>query len=140
MSTEMGQRFVVLRDSGLSSGYHPNFDTAVGFRGQAMRDALYAPEMSDDLRPTPVTEIGRVWQEGMLFDHIPDAIVLVGEGGRIQGVNSQCTAMFGYDKGELLAQPIEILMPERFRRGHLRHRTAYNANPRARAMGERREL
>ena len=36
---------------------------------------------------------------------------------------------------ELLGEPLEILLPERIRRGHVAHRTGYFAEPRIRPMG-----
>jgi PAS domain-containing protein len=59
------------------------------------------------------------------FDLIPDAIVTVDRSGIIRQVNSQLTAMFGYQAGELIGQPIEILLPERARQRHVHHRTAF---------------
>jgi PAS domain S-box-containing protein len=43
--------------------------------------------------------------------------------------------MFGYDRGDLLGQPLEVLLPERIRGAHVGHRTGYFAGPRARPMG-----
>ena len=43
--------------------------------------------------------------------------------------------MFGYPRSELLGEPLEILLPERIRRGHVSHRTGYFAEPRIRPMG-----
>ena len=50
-------------------------------------------------------------------------------------VNSQTEKMFGYRREELLGQPVELLIPERFRARHVRHRAAYVAAPRGRPMG-----
>src|SRR5205823_1304034 len=46
----------------------------------------------------------------------------------------------GYARDELLGQPVEILMPERFRAGHVGHRADYVAAPRTRPMGTGLEL
>jgi PAS domain S-box-containing protein len=43
--------------------------------------------------------------------------------------------MFGYSRAELLGEPLEILLPDRIRRGHVAHRTGYFAEPRIRPMG-----
>ena len=96
--------------------------------------------MPNDLRAGKSRDAHRARQEGAIFDHLPDAIVLVGKDGKIRYANGQCRAVFGYEKGELRGQPIEALMPERFRRWHRRHRTDYNANPRVRMTGEGLEL
>src|SRR5207249_2030350 len=67
-------------------------------------------------------------------------MVIVGRDGRIVLVNAQVEKLFGYSRGELLAQPIEILVPERYRNGHLGRRTGYTADPHSRPMGSGLEL
>ncbi|WP_437672900.1 PAS domain-containing hybrid sensor histidine kinase/response regulator [Sorangium sp. So ce131] len=76
----------------------------------------------------------------LLIDAAPDAMVVVGEHGRIVFVNVQTERMFGYTRGELIGRPIEILLPERFRRSHVAHRSTFLAVPRARPMGSGLEL
>jgi PAS domain S-box-containing protein len=48
--------------------------------------------------------------------------------------------LFGYAREELLGQPMEILLPHRFRGAHRGQRTGYLEAPRTRAMGAGREL
>ncbi len=74
------------------------------------------------------------------FDLIPDAIVTVDRSGIIRQVNSQLTAMFDYAAGELIGQPIEILLPERVRRRHVHLRAAFQRSPTMRPMGGGPEL
>ena len=70
-----------------------------------------------------------------LLEAAPDATLVVGEAGRIVMVNAQVQALFGYGRHELLGQPVELLLPERFRNTHLQHRARYLDDPRARPMG-----
>jgi PAS domain S-box-containing protein len=70
-----------------------------------------------------------------IFDYAPDTIVVVKRDGRIERVNSQVERMFGYSPDELLDQPVEILLPERFRSRHVEHRANYMADPHLRPMG-----
>src|ERR1700727_1107072 len=70
-----------------------------------------------------------------LFDVSPDAIFVTDAAGVIRGANPRAAELFGYTQVELFGQPIENLVPERFRRGHPGHRENYNAHPRARQMG-----
>ena len=75
-----------------------------------------------------------------LLESTPDAMVMVNRTGRIVLVNGQAERMFGYDRLDLLNQPVEILLPERFRHSHIAHRGSYIAQPRTRAMGAGLEL
>jgi PAS domain S-box-containing protein len=75
-----------------------------------------------------------------LLETVPDAIVMVNNTGRIVLVNGQAEELFGYKREELLAKPIEILLPKRFRDRHIAHRTHYLAEPRTRTMGAGLEL
>lgn len=75
-----------------------------------------------------------------LFEHAPDPIVVVDSGGQIVRVNAQLELLFGYSRDELLTQPIELLLPERYRARHISHRTAYASQPRTRSMGAGLEL
>ena len=64
-------------------------------------------------------------------DAIPDAVAIVDERGRIVLANAQIEELFGYAATELTGQPIEILIPERFRQNHPHHRKSFEHNPRA---------
>lgn len=75
-----------------------------------------------------------------LVESAPDAMVIVDAAGKIDIVNSQTERFFGYERRELIGQPLELLVPERFREQHVSHRQAYMANPRVRTMGEGFEL
>ncbi len=75
-----------------------------------------------------------------LLESAPDAMVIVNQEGRIVLVNSQTEKLFDYPRTDLLGQPVEILVPDRFRAGHARHRLRYFADPKARWMGSGLEL
>jgi PAS domain S-box-containing protein len=71
----------------------------------------------------------------------PNAIVAVdADKGQIVYANPQVEVTFGYRSDELIGQPIGILIPERYRQRHARHRSGYMDRPEARAMGIGREL
>jgi len=71
----------------------------------------------------------------LVVEGSPNAIVLVNEQGRIDLVNTQVEILFGYWREELIGEPIEILVPERFR-----DRGNFAATPTARTMGAGTEL
>lgn len=75
-----------------------------------------------------------------LLESAPDAIVTVNRQGRIALVNTQTERLFGYDRSELLGELVEILLPERARAAHVRHRPRYLHAPTTRAMGLALEL
>jgi protein-histidine pros-kinase len=75
-----------------------------------------------------------------LLEAAPDAMVIVEKGGRIVLVNRQTERLFGYQREELLNEPVELLVPERFRDKHPAQRGGYFADPRFRAMGTGLEL
>jgi PAS domain S-box-containing protein len=76
----------------------------------------------------------------LVVDASPTALVLAGPSGRIELVNRQAERMFGYDRAELTNQPLECLMPERFRNGHIMLRRHFSADMSSRLMGEGRDL
>ena len=70
-----------------------------------------------------------------LFTISPDAIFVTDADGIIRAANPRATQLFGHTSAELIGQPIETLVPERFRGRHPSHRENYDAHPRARQMG-----
>jgi len=83
-----------------------------------------------------ITEQKRATQLfGGLLEAAPDAIIVTGDRGKIVLVNALAEALFGYARDELLGQPVEVIVPERFRSHHRRLRVAYHAEPYIRRMG-----
>jgi protein-histidine pros-kinase len=75
-----------------------------------------------------------------LLESTPDGIVMVNPTGHIVFANNHAERLFGHDRGELRGKLVETLLPQRFRHGHIRHRTAFFAQPRTRTMGASLEL
>lgn len=75
-----------------------------------------------------------------IVEAAPNAIVGVGQDGRMVVVNAQTEKLFGYSRQELLGQPVEMLIPERFRSRHPGHRTGFFTTPSVRPMGAGRDL
>ncbi len=75
-----------------------------------------------------------------LFEAAPDAILIVRPGGIIALANKMAERMFGYDRSELVGQPIEMLVPHRQRTEHAVQRAGFQSAPRVREMGRIAEL
>ena len=76
----------------------------------------------------------------LVVEAAPNAMVMVDRNGKITMVNAQAERTFGYVRGELVGQPVEMLMPERFRGHHPDLRAAFLADPKPRRMGAGRDL
>src|SRR5688500_20192822 len=66
----------------------------------------------------------------------PNAMVMINASGRIEMVNAQAEQVFGYARDEMLGQPVEMLVPERFRGQHAGLRSSFFADPKAAGRGE----
>ena len=77
---------------------------------------------------------------GAFLEAAPDAVVIIDSDGQIAFVNAQTERLFGFSREELLGQPVECLLPERFRFAHTGHRESYRSDPRTRPMGAGLEL
>jgi PAS domain S-box-containing protein len=75
-----------------------------------------------------------------ILEVMPDAIVVTDPGGSIHYVNRAGEGLFGYERGQLVGRPIEVLLPARFREQHRSERQGYEAAPRVRPMGLGLEL
>jgi len=75
-----------------------------------------------------------------LFRFSQDAVVVSNREGQILDANGQTQHLFGYTRDELIGQPVEILIPERFRGTHPGYRSGYVADPHTRPMGANVEL
>jgi protein-histidine pros-kinase len=96
-----------------------------------------ASAIARDIRARQAADAARL---GALLEAAPDAMIIADAAGRIMLLNAQAERLFGYGRGELLGQRIEMLVPERFHAAHLDHRTAYNRSPSVRQMGTGLEL
>src|SRR6266571_5013060 len=76
----------------------------------------------------------------LLSETAPMGILVTNELGKVMDANAQALHMFGYDRGELVGEAIETLLPERLRSSHQGHRSRYARTPHARPMGVGMEL
>lgn len=106
-----------------------------------MRDILppCAPDAGvQSSRPSATRESTLMLSSALVrsvLDSLPDAMVIIDATGSILFANHQVSEMFGHANAELVGGPVEILLPERFRRRHVGHRSGYTSNVRVRPMG-----
>jgi two-component system cell cycle sensor histidine kinase/response regulator CckA len=75
-----------------------------------------------------------------LLEAVPDALVGMDQKGVIRFVNRQTESLFGYDRDDIVGQPIETLVPEVLWQIYAEHREGYFADPRTRSSGLDLEL
>ena len=75
-----------------------------------------------------------------LFENATEGIILTGGAGNIVLVNPAAEKMFGYHSDELIGNPIEILIPDRYKPNHHELRAGFYKKPSNRVMGHGRDL
>jgi len=102
----------------------------------------------DDGKPTGLAAIIRDFtlrkqaeeQFRLVVESSPNGMLMVDANGTILLVNHQIEQLFGYDRTDLIGQPIEMLVPQRMRSHHAGDRAEFFAHPEMRAMGKGRDL
>jgi len=75
-----------------------------------------------------------------LLEAASEGVIIADATGRIMMVNAKTEEMFGYGRGELIGQPLEVLVPSRHRESHVQHRRGFVVEPRTRPMGRGLDL
>jgi PAS domain S-box-containing protein len=70
-----------------------------------------------------------------LLQAMPDGVVMVEDGGRIVFANRRAETLFGYARGGLLGEAVEVLVPPDLHDAHREHRARYGDAPAVRPMG-----
>ena len=92
----------------------PRFDFAGQFLGYIGHCLDITPRMENEQAIKNSEERNRV-----LAESAPDAIVTCNSAGQIVGWNRSAESVFGYTTEEALAQPLQLVIPERFQGTHL---------------------
>jgi PAS domain S-box-containing protein len=79
------------------------------------------------------------WFE-LIVEGTPDAILMADRTRRITLVNRSTEILFGYPRAELVGQPLDMLVPQRFRDRHPDFVESFFLTPKARSMGGGRDL
>ncbi len=75
-----------------------------------------------------------------LLEHLPIGLLVVDPESRLVFANEYVEQMLGYDRGELLGESVEMLVPERLRIEHADKRRVFVGDLRERPMGAGRDL
>src|SRR5579863_143020 len=85
-----------------------------------------------------ISDFKRTQETLMLaVESAPNGLLMCNADGEIHYVNRAIEELFGYGRNELMGMKVEILVPERLRSPHLRHREAFHENKAKRAMAGR---
>ena len=103
----------------------------------SIRNLMYSWNEADESRIKAQASENRFH---LLMEHAPAAILLTDAAGTIVLANRRVDEMFGYPPGQLIGQPIEILVPEAVRDRHRAHRARYLESPQARPMGANADI
>ena len=71
-----------------------------------------------------------------LFEYAALGILVVNQKGEIILANAFLLSQFGYtNANEIIGKKMEVLIPQRFHHGHVKHRDGYMDKPDRRPMG-----
>jgi PAS domain S-box-containing protein len=76
----------------------------------------------------------------LVADSVYDAIVLADEEGKIFGWNKGAEKIFGWTTKEVFGKPLTILMPERYKEGHIKGLEHFVNTGRSKLAGKKIEL
>ncbi|MCS6293090.1 MAG: PAS domain S-box protein [Nitrospira sp.] len=96
----------------------------------------YLLGISEDITDRRAAEV----QFKQVFESSYVGMLMVADDGRITLANPRIEQTFGYRRDELIGQPVEILLPKRFRTTHHGQRISFMASGASRPMAEGREL
>lgn len=119
------------------------FDVEVNAKSIVLDGRNYLYASSRDITERKLAEDKLAQSEtfsNLIVDTVPEVILVVDADGRITRANTQLEKIFGYQQAELAGQPVEKLIPTRFRAHHAGLRQSYANENLPRMMGQNREL
>lgn len=75
-----------------------------------------------------------------VIEAAPCGIIITSDAGIIERINPQAESLFGYTMEEMIGQSIDMLVPDRYRHGHAKHRDHFYKNQSRRRMGLDRKV
>jgi PAS domain S-box-containing protein len=115
------------------------FATLTDLAGIAMRELDLAEELAQARQASGVEAEGEA-KFRALMESASQGIIAVNQRGRIEVVNNKAEELFGYEREDMIGQPLEMLLPPRLRDSHVGHREQYFHHPHPRPMGIGMEL
>jgi len=83
-----------------------------------------------------ITERVRLEEKFRLFvEAAPNGIVIINDNGKIELVNEEAEKYFQYSQAELIGRPVEVLVPDKLRGGHVQQREVFFLKNVSRKMG-----
>ena len=76
----------------------------------------------------------------VLFEAASEGIIVVDANQKIVSSNLAADSMFGYAKGELVGKPLNVLLPQQYRKSHTHHFENFMHESEKRQMGHGRDL
>ena len=76
----------------------------------------------------------------ILFEAIPEGVLVLDEKSSIAASNSSIEEMFGYLKSELLHKSLEVLIPKRFHDSHSRYFNSFIKKNNSRKLSNDKKL
>jgi PAS domain S-box-containing protein len=107
--------------------------------GEPFATLVIGHDITEHLRARQALQFSEAKFRGFV-ESASDGIVVVNQQGLIVLVNAQVERLLGYRPEELSGQPMEKLVPERYRAGHAGHFRSFLGAPRSRPMGNALEL
>ena len=108
--------------------------------GKPLRMAGSISDISERKLAEKATKESEARFKGIL-EIAPEAVIAIGADMNIQLFNQGAERIFGYTADEVMDRPLDILMPERYRKTHSKHVEAFNGSGDAyRLMDQRQEL
>lgn len=101
-----------------------------------LRERLAARPLGETVRESSAQLYREIAQ---ILDISADAIVGIDDRGLIRRFNRGAEIMFGYRSSEVIGRPLDILIPERYRKAHRGHLTAFARAPEVSRLKDRRD-
>lgn len=107
--------------------------------GRLLYRAVHVRDLTEQKRAEARVRAAEAKFRGLL-EASHDAILIMGRNGTIEFVNAQALRWLGYDEEELIEQPVDRILPEKFRGTHFQEGVWYLGVPGPQPRGALQEL